>query len=482
MIGRVNLLSSEQKIWSLGSRWNRENGYRQVLSIAFPLVLSMGSVAIMLFVDRMFLTWYSAGAVAASMPAGMLNFAIMTLFMGTASYTSTFVAQYHGAGRHDRIGPTVWQGIYIAMIGGVVLLVLVPFAGIFFRFVGHDVDIREKEIVYFRLLCLGAMPFVASAAVTGFFSGRGRTWPVMWVNVLATSINALMDYVLIFGHWGFPELGIKGAAIATIISSSVGFIVYLVLLSKRANNAQYSTMSGWRFDQALFRRLVRFGLPNGFQFFIDLIGFTVFILFVGRLGTVPLAAINVAININILAFLPMIGVGIAISVLVGQSLGRDRLDLAERSVYAGAHICFIYMVTAAALYWFVPGVFLSFFSAQADAESFAEIRPIAIASLRFVAVFCLFDAMSIVFSSALKGAGDTRYIMFMTLLVSVLGLVVPSYVAMVLLDAEILVGLGILTVYIAVLGFAFLFRYLGGQWKVMRVIEESDLTSAEVPL
>ena len=476
------LLSSEQKVWSLSDRWNRENGYRQVLSIAFPLVLSMGSGAIMLFVDRMFLTWHSAEAVAASMPAGMLNFALMTLFMGTAGYTSTFVAQYHGAGRHDRIGPTVWQGIYIAMIGGVVLLALAPFAGIFFRFIGHDVAIRENEIVYFRLLCLGAMPFVASAAVAGFFSGRGRAWPVMWVNVLATSINALMDYVLIFGHWGFPELGIKGAAIATVISSSVGFIVYLALLSKRANNTQYRTISGWRFDQALFRRLVRFGLPNGLQFFIDMIGFTVFILFMGRLGTVPLAAINIAMNINILAFLPMIGVGIAISVLVGQSLGRDRPDLAERSVYAGAHICFIYMATAAALYWFVPGVFLSIFSAQADAESFDEIRPIAIAALRFVAVFSLFDTLNIVFSSALKGAGDTRYIMFMALLVSVVGLVIPSYVAMVLLDADIAVGWGILTVYIIVLGFAFLFRYLGGQWKTMRVIEESAPTSTEAPL
>ncbi|MCD5398693.1 MAG: MATE family efflux transporter, partial [Dehalococcoidia bacterium] len=262
-------MSSDQKFWSLSDRWNRENGYRQVLSIAFPLVLSMGSVAIMLFVDRMFLTWHSVDAVAASMPAGMLNFALMTLFMGTAGYTSTFVAQYHGAGRHDRIGPIVWQGIYIAMIGGVALLALVPFAGIFFRFVGHDVAIRENEIVYFRLMCLGAMPFVASAAVAGFFSGCGRAWPVMWVNVFATSINALMDYVLIFGHWGFPELGIKGAAIATVISSSMGFIVYLALLSRRANNTQYRTISGWRFDQALFRRLVRFGLPNGLQFFID---------------------------------------------------------------------------------------------------------------------------------------------------------------------------------------------------------------------
>ena len=140
------------------------------------------------------------------------------------------------------------------------------------------------------------------------------------------------------------------------------------------------------------------------------------------------------------------------------------------------------MATAAALYWYAPGVFLSIFSAKADAESFDEIRPIAITALRFVAVFSLFDTLSIVFSSALKGAGDTRYIMFMTLLVSVVGLVIPSYVAMVLLDADIAVGWGILTVYIIVLGFAFLFRYLGGQWKTMRVIEERAPTSTEAPL
>ena len=99
-----------------------------------------------------------------------------------------------------------------------------------------------------------------------------------------------------------------------------------------------------------------------------------------------------------------------------------------------------------------------------------------------MAVFSLFDTLNIVFSSALKGAGDTRYIMFMALLVSVVGLVIPSYVAMVLLDADIAVGWGILTVYIIVLGFAFLFRYLGGQWKTMRVIEESAPTSTKAPL
>ena len=473
-------MTLEHIVRSSRDRWHRENGYRHMLVIAIPLVLSMGSHAVMLFVDRMFLTWYSTEAVAASMPAGMLNFALMTLFIGTAGYTSTFVAQYHGAGNYKRIGPTVWQGLYISLIGGVVLLALVPFAGVFFRFVGHEAAIRENEIVYFQILCLGATPVIAAAAVTGFFSGRGRTWPLMWVNVTAATINAVMDYALIFGHWGFPELGIRGAAIATIISSIVQILVYLALLSRPKYNLHYRSLAGWRFEPALFARLVRFGLPNGTQFFIDMIGFSIFILLMGRLGTVPLAAINIAMNVNILAFLPMIGVGIAISVVVGQSLGRDRADLAERGIYSGAHIAFIYMTTAAALFVFAPDIFLRPFASQADAQSFADIRPLAIVALRFVAVFSLFDTLSIVFSSALKGAGDTRYIMFVVLLVSLGALVLPSYVALVLLGTGILVGWSILTVYIIVLGFAFLYRYLGGQWKSMRVIEEGVPTSSAV--
>ncbi len=462
----------EHVVRSSRDRWHRENGYRQVLTIAIPLVLSMGSLAIMMFVDRMFLTWYSVDAVAASMPAGMLNFAVLTLFLGTAGYTSTFVAQYQGAERYQRIGPTVWQGLYISLVGGALLLALIPLAGPFFHFVGHDAAIRENEIVYFRILCLGATPVIASAAVAGFFSGRGRTWPVMWVNVLAAAINAVMDYALIFGHWGFPELGIRGAAIATIISSSVQILVYLTLLLRPEYNLQYRTLAGWRFDRALFVRLVEFGLPNGVQFFLDMIGFSIFILFMGRLGTTPLAAANIAINVSILAYLPLIGVGIAVSVLVGQSLGRDRPDLAKRSVYSGAHMAFIYMATAAALYVFAPDIFLRPFASKADAQTFADIRPIAIVALRFIAVFSLFDTVAVVFSAALKGAGDTRYIMFVVLLASSVVLVLPSYVALVLLGADIVVGWSILTIYIMVLNFAFLYRYLGGKWQSMRVIKE----------
>ena len=468
-------------IHSLNNRWHRENGYRQVLVIAFPLILSTGSWAIKLFVDRMLLTWYSPEALAASMPAGMVNFAIMSLFIGTAGYVNTFVAQYYGASRYRRIGPSVWQGFYVALVGGMVLLALIPLAEPFFAFVGHDPTVQQNETIYFQILCLGGVPAIASAAMAGFFSGRGRTWPVMWVNVLATAVNALLDYALIFGNWGFPELGIRGAAAATVASSSIQLLTYFALLFRRGHNHRYNTIRGCRFERPLFTRLMRFGFPNGIQFFIDMLGFAVFVLLMGRLGTIPLAATNIALNINTLAFMPMIGIGITVSVLVGQSLGKDRPDLAERSVYSGAHMSFFYMVTIAALYAFAPDIFLKPFAAQADAESFESIRAIAVPALRFVAVYSLFDTFSIIFSSAMKGAGDTRYIMFVIAIASSLLLILPTYVALVIFNADVFAGWAIITAYVIVIGLVFLFRYLGGKWKSMRVIERAVPTPASTP-
>lgn len=456
---------------SFRSRWRAECGYREVLGIAVPLILSTSAWSVQHFVDRMFLAWYGPAAVAASMPAGMVNFTVMSLFIGTASYVATFVAQYHGAGRPDRIGPAVWQGLYIAAIGGIVHLALIPAAGPVFRFIGHEQLVRQYETVYFQVLCFGAAPGIAAAAMSGFFAGRGRTWPIMWVNVSATVVNVVLNYMLIFGKWVFPELGVKGAAIGTVLAACFSFCMYLVLLSRPGHDRRYHTLRGWRIEPALFGRLMRFGLPNGVQFFLDIAGFTTFILLVGRLGTTALAATVIAFNINTISFMPMIGFAMAVSVVVGQQLGRNRPDLAQRGAYSGFHMTFLYMATIAALYVFVPGIFIKPFEAHADPQSFEAIRTTALMLLRFVAVFCLFDTMNLIFSAAIKGAGDTRFVMRMLLVVSVCVLIIPSYIALVVLDASLYVGWAIATVYIAVLSTSFFCRFLGGKWKTMRVIE-----------
>lgn len=467
------------------TRYHATAGYRELLVIAIPLILSTSAWSIQHFVDRMFLTWYSPESIAAAMPAGIFNFSIMTLFIGTASYISTFVAQYFGAGQYRHIGPIVWQGMYIAIIGGIFHLLLIPLATPIFNFIGHEPAIRELEIIYFRVLCLGAFPVIASSAFAGFFSGRAKTWPLMWINITATLTNIIFDYLLIFGNGGFPEMGVRGAAIATVLSSCISLIIYLSIILRPSFCKIYCILTGIRLDCALLKRLIYYGFPNGVQFFIDAAGFTGFLFIVGKLGRDALAATNITFNINNLAFMPMMGFGIAVSVMVGQYLGKNRPDLAQKAAYSGFHITFFYMAVMVALYLGYPTLFIKPFMAGSDGREMAAIREIVIRLIRFVAIYSLFDTLNIIFAAAIKGAGDTRFVMRMLSVLSVVLLIIPSYLALIIWKQSIYVGWIIITIYISSLGIGFYLRFLGGKWKSMRVIEPPPpglpATFAETP-
>ena len=449
------------------------SGIRELLSLAGPLILSTSALTVQEFVDRMFLSWYSASSIAAALPAAVVNWGFISLFWGTAGYVSTFVAQYSGAGRLERIGPSIWQGLYVALAGALVNLLLAPLAVPLFALIGHPAEVQEQEAVYFRILCYGSLFPMVGYAFSGFFSGRGKPWPVLWVNASATTINVVLDYALIFGRLGFPELGIAGAAMATVVSQIAACLLYLFLFSRRENRRVYRTLSGFRPDRELLARLLRYGVPNGVHFLIDLVGFTAFILLVGRLGIVPLAATNIAFNINNLAFMPMLGLGQAISVLVGRYLGEGKPGLAERRTWSGFILSFIYMSGFALSFLLFPGPLVDLFAQRSDASAFVPLRQTVIVLLRFVAVYSLFDTMNIVFASALKGAGDTRFAMLLFLVVSFGVLLAPSILVLGVWKAHIYAAWLIVSAYIIVLGLSFLARFLGGKWKSMRVIEEA---------
>ena len=214
----------ERFLHKLKGRCGSEVGLREVLTLALPRILSTGSWAVQQFVDRMFLTWYSSDAIAAATPAGMLNFAVMSLFIGMASYVGTFVAQYFGSGRLERVGPALWQGLYVALAGGILVMGIIPLARPLFDFIGHDAAVRKNEVVYFQYLCTGAVWVIASASLSGFFSGIGRTKIVMWVNIEMTAINILLDYLRDPGKVGRGQrvLVIGASGTSPAVSSRVG--------------------------------------------------------------------------------------------------------------------------------------------------------------------------------------------------------------------------------------------------------------------
>lgn len=459
--------------------WARPCGGREVLTLAIPLVASTASWTVMNFIDRMFLLWWSTDSMAAVMPAGMVHFSLVCFPLGIATYVNAFVAQYQGAGHPARIGAAVWQAARVGLICIPVFLGLIPLAPWIFDLARHGVDLAKLESLYFQTAAFGAGAEVLAGAFSGFFIGLGRSRVVMAIDTTAALMNAVLDYAWIFGHFGLPACGIEGAAWATVVSLWFRVFAYLAWMMRPEYRCPYHLWAGRRFQPKLFVRLLRFGGPNGMQMVVDVVGFTGFLLLVGTLGPKELAATTLAFNVNLLAFVPMLGLSVALTGLVGRQLGANRPDLAARATWTSLWMAEIYMSTMAVVYVLLPDVLLMGHAAGTSPEQFAELRATTVVLLRFVAAYCLFDALSVVFAGALKGAGDTRFLLV------ALASVTPIPLAAVWFgihyaDWGLIPCWIVMTLWTCTLGLTYFSRFLQGRWRTMRVIE-SDMCLPELP-
>ncbi len=446
---------------------------RELLRVAGPLVISAGSQSLMMVVNRWFLTWWDVKALVASLPALTLYWTVVSLPYGIVIYVNTFVAQYEGVNRKQRVAASIWQGVWMSLIFGGIITALVPLFTRGISHMGHAPEVIELEQAYFSLLCYGATFMLLSQAFTCYFSGRGKTRVVMTVSVIASVSNIVLDALLIFGNGPFPRMGIRGAATATIISNALACCIYAVLIVRSASAAGYPIWQTYRLDPELLRRMVRYGIPQGMQQFIDVAAFALYVFMIGWLGTVELAATNLAFNMNALAFVPMTGLATSVLILVGTRIGEGRPDLAAQTTQFAFRLSAIYMLAFAAVYVLLPRVILAPFASMAMDEGvkFADVESLTIVLLRFVAIYTFFDAMAIIYGAAIRGAGDTKFSMWFLLLTSWPIMVLPTWL-MAKNHYSVAACWVPVTVYIVVLGFGFWFRYRAGYWRSMRVIDE----------
>jgi multidrug resistance protein, MATE family len=446
--------------------------WRELLRIAWPLMISSGSLSLMLVVDRTFLAWYSQNALAAALPSGFLFWTLISIPLGAAQYVTAFVAQYEGARRPDRLVASVWQGVYFSLLATLLLMLVAPASDVFFTWMRHAPEIRGLESEYFAMLCWSGGPIILTAALSSYYSGRGRTRVVMWVNIGASLINAALDPVLIFGGLGVTAMGIRGAALATGLANLLAALTFAALILRESSRSGNSVLIHSRFDTELFGRLLRFGLPQGFHMFFDLICFTMFVYLVGVLGTQQLAATNMAFTMNALAFVPLLGIGTAVTTLVGMRIGEGRPALASRTTWLAFGMSGLYMSLFVAVYVLAPDAILLPFRWRMESTEYLELRRHVVVLLRFVAVYSLFDAMAVVFGSAIRGAGDTRFAMAYSLTMGLLVMIVPTYLWQTYFQGGLLAAWTAATAFIVALGLGFLARFQGGRWQLMKVIEE----------
>ena len=444
--------------------------YRRILQVSIPLVASLGATTVMEFTDRLFLSHYSLDAIAAATPAGIMALLPLAIFIGTAGYVSVFVAQYVGQNRCELVGRIVWQGLYVALLGSVILALLAGCAEKIFLLAGHAEAVREQEIIYFRVLCLGAGAQLLGAVLAGFCTGRTRA--VMVANLAGMVCNIPLDYCLINGVGPFPEWGIFGAGAATVCGWLIIAAILFRAMSSR-EHARYRLLRDCTFRPALWLRLIRYGLPSGMEFFLDILGFTILVFAVGRLGTLELAATNIALNINSLAFMPLVGFSLGTSTLAGQALGAGRADDVPSIVRASLMLTFSYLAAMSALFLFAPEPILELFQPRdTDPATFAAVAGMGRVLLMIVVVYLFFDGVSFIIYGALKGAGDTFFVMTSRLAVVVVFMVLPLLAGAVL-GFGLYYFWGVACAFLIVLALVALWRYRQGKWRDMLVVERT---------
>lgn len=464
------------------SWWGGPGGGREVFRVAAPLVISSLSWTVMTFVDRMFLNWVSGAAMAAAFSAGAVWFVTLCLPLGVCSYANTFVSQYFGARQPEQIGRAVWQTIWIALLFSPLMLLAIPLAPAIFGLAGHSGPTLALEVDYFQIMCWGGPAMLVAQAAAAFYSGRGQTTVVMWTDAGFAVVNLVLDYVWIFGYLGFPAWGVAGAAWATVVSLWLKAAVYLLLMLQRQHRRRFGTARGIRLDLRLGGRILYYGGPSGLQMLLDLVGFTAFVLLIGRLGTVEAEATSMALSISTLAFMPIWGFHLGVGVIVGERLGEDRDELAARATYTTLWFSWGYMASISLLYVLAPQIFLyGFYVGGAEpTPQAAAVRDVAGKLLRFVAAYNLLDATMMVFAGAIKGAGDTPFVMRVSLVLAT-ALAVLSWLAVEVWQFGVYGCWALITAWVWAAAIVYALRFRQGKWRRMRVIDRPAPGEADAP-
>ncbi len=441
------------------------DSYREIISVSFPIIAAMAGRTLMMFCDRLFLAQHSQLELQAALPAGILSFTMLCIFFGTVSYSGTFVAQYFGAEDREGCSRSLAQGIFLTIFSAPVLALLAVPGSHLLELSGHAREVLQLEKTYFRIMMYSAAGPIFTAAASSFWNGRGKTVHTMLAVLTGAGVNILLDYLLIFGKLGFPEMGITGAALATAFSSFIPGTILSVAAYTGKTARTYRTRENFRFLPKLTGRILKFGFPAGLQIFMDVASFTVFIFIAGRLSSVEFTANNLVFSVNNLAFNPLLGFGFATTVIVGRCIGMRRMDMAVRATRRTLLLSLCYFIPMAATFVIFPGFYTRLFYSPDSTCTLEQLAATSGRLLMIVAAWGIFDAVNLMYGGALRGAGDTKFVVYVSGLLAWL-FWIPGVIYLYAVRNAGIVTLWLFTsIYVAIFGCIFFLRFRTDVWK-----------------
>jgi multidrug resistance protein, MATE family len=438
-------------------------GYFQVWILSYPVVITMLAQTLAGLFGTMMVGRINTAQLGAAGLGSMIGWAFLSFFNGIISTASTFVAQDYGAKEYKDIGKIVWHYIYIAVASYVIILLLGTASRFLLGLIGSSAEVEAYSKTYLKIQLLFGIGVFGSFAFIGFFRGIGDTKTPMYISITTNAFCVLLFYLLIFGKLGLPRLEVTGMAIGGGISSILSLIMYLLVFLSKKNDALYQTRKLYKVDLKYIRRIIRIGLPSGIQFFLDTASFSVFTSFIARMGNVQLAASNAVMTFLNASFMPLFGISVASTTLVGQFMGAKNPKLARKSGLTTIKIGMSVGTLMAITFLVFPTHLIALISKD------SEVIVLGAKILMLISITRISEGLGVCSGGGLRGAGDTRFPMFVGLTYAWTVFTPLAYVLGHVFDKGAIGAWVATTIYILLYGLTVFIRFLSGKWQSIRI-------------
>ncbi len=448
----------------------RQGGMREMISVALPMVVSFACDTVMIFSDRLLLSRLGPDLMNAALGGGIGFYMLITFMLGLTGYTTALSAQYLGAGRKQDCAKVAVQAFILILFSWPVIVSLRTPVALLFKSMGVPESQLAPQIEYFNILTLGCTAMIFRHALASFFSGVGRTRVVMTASLLAMVINVFSSYALIFGKFGFPAMGIAGAAWGTIFASFCACLVLACVFFSKKIREEFEVLKAFVFNSEIMKKLLRYGYPSGVEMFLAVAAFNFMVMTFHSTGPVNATAASIMLNWDMVTFVPLLGIEIGVTSLVGRYMGAGRPDIAHKSVMSGVKMGSVYSALMFVMFMLFPHWMVTVFHPEVMNPVFSDSIAPAVFMLRIVCFYLISEIIVVVFVGALRGAGDTLWSMCFSVALHwfIAGLLFIMlrifHMPIVTAWAAAITGFLLLSVIV-------LLRYREGKWKTLKIIE-----------
>jgi multidrug resistance protein, MATE family len=434
---------------------------KALLVLAWPLVVTRATQTVVGLGDALMVADLGEASLAATTTGALNTFALMILPMGIVFIVGSFSSQHFGKGDLAGARRYGFYGLAVALAAELVGLAAIAATPAALGLLPYAPDVRAllTDYLVLRLPSVGAA--IAVESLGSYYGGLGNTRLPMVISVGTMVLDLFGNWVLIGGHLGAPALGVKGAAVSSTISSFAAAAVLITLFLRDGREAGVIVPKlSWR----ELGKMLRFGIPSGFNWFFEFSAFLLFInIVVAGLGTTSLAALMAVMQVNSVSFMPAFGLASAGAILVGQAIGagaRDEVPVAVRLTFLTTAI---WQGVVGLIYVAAPGPLLARF-AQTGADTTA-FRTVGVRMLMLSAAWQLFDAAGNTLGEALRAAGDTAFVMWVRIVIAWLIFAPGAYLTVRHFDGGDVAAVLWVVFYLALLSLALWWRFRTGAWR-----------------